>query len=135
LDTIRRMWEAGIWVEVTTLVIPGRNDSEAELRWIAEFLAGISPDIPWHVSRFVPAYKVWDIPPTPVSTLRKAREIGLSVGLHFVYMGNVPGEGEDTFCPSCGKVLIKRYGFYVLKKDLQEGHCPHCGAAIPGVWI
>jgi pyruvate formate lyase activating enzyme len=135
LDTIRRMWEAGIWVEVTTLVIPGRNDSEAELCWIAEFLAGISPDIPWHVSRFVPAYKVWDIPPTPVNTLRKAREIGLSAGLHFVYMGNVPGEGEDTFCPSCGKVLIKRYGFYVLKKDLQEGHCPHCGAAIPGVWI
>jgi len=135
LDTIRRMWEAGIWVEVTTLVIPGRNDSEEELRWIAEFLAGISPDIPWHISRFVPAYKVWDLPSTPVGTLRKAREIGLSAGLHFVYMGNVPGEGEDTFCPSCGKVLIKRYGFYVLKNDLQEGHCPHCGTGIPGVWI
>jgi len=135
LDTIRRMWEAGIWVEVTTLVIPGRNDSEEELRWIAEFLAGISPDIPWHISRFVPAYKVWDLPSTPVGTLRKAREIGLSAGLHFVYMGNVPGEGEDTFCPSCGKVLIKRYGFDVLKNDLQEGHCPHCGTGIPGVWI
>ena len=134
LDTIRRMWEAGIWVEVTTLVIPGRNDSPEELRWIAEFLMGISPDIPWHISRFVPAYKAWDLPPTPVATLRKAREVGLSAGLRFVYLGNVPGEGEDTFCPSCGRVLVRRYGFYVLENAILDGHCPQCGAAIPGIW-
>lgn len=134
LDTIGRMWTAGIWVEVTTLVIPGRNDSEEELRWIAEFLAGISPDIPWHISRFVPAYKAWDLPPTPLATLRRAREIGLSAGLRFVYLGNVPGEGEDTFCPSCGRVLVRRYGFYVLENSILDGHCPRCGAAIPGVW-
>ncbi|MGQ9700731.1 MAG: AmmeMemoRadiSam system radical SAM enzyme [Candidatus Bipolaricaulaceae bacterium] len=134
LETIARMWEAGIWVEVTTLVIPGRNDSEEELRWIAQFLAGISPDIPWHISRFVPAYKVWDLPPTPLTTLRKAQEIGLSAGLHFVYLGNVPGEGEDTFCPSCGRVLVRRHGFFVQKNEIIEGHCPHCGAPIPGIW-
>jgi len=134
LDTIRRMWEAGIWVEVTTLVIPGRNDSPEELRWIAEFLVGVSPDIPWHISRFVPAYKAWDLPPTPIATLRKARETGLSAGLHFVYLGNVPGEGEDTFCPSCGRVLIRRRGFYVLENAILDGHCPRCGAAIPGIW-
>lgn len=134
LDTIAQMWESGIWVEVTTLVIPGRNDSEEELRWIAEFLVGISPDIPWHVSRFVPAYKAWHLPPTSVAVLRRAREIGLSAGLRYVYMGNVPGEGEDTLCPSCGRVLIRRYGFVVLQNDLVEGACPHCGAPIAGVW-
>lgn len=134
LETIARMWEAGIWVEVTTLVIPGRNDSGEELRWIAQFLAGISLDIPWHISRFVPAYKVWDLPPTPLTTLRKAREIGLSAGLRFVYLGNVPGEGEDTFCPSCGRVLVRRRGFFVQKNEIIEGHCPHCGAPIPGIW-
>lgn len=134
LDTIRRMWESGIWVEVTTLVIPGRNDSLEELRWIAEFLVGISPDIPWHISRFVPAYKAWDLPPTALATLRKAREIGFSAGLHFVYLGNVPGEGEDTLCPSCGRVLIRRHGFHVLQNDVLDGHCPTCGTTIPGVW-
>lgn len=135
LETIARMWEAGIWVEVTTLVIPGRNDSEEELRWIAEFLVGISPDIPWHVSRFVPAYKAWNLPPTPVSTLRRAREIGFSAGLRYVYMGNVPGEGEDTICPGCGRTLIRRHGFFVLQNDVTpEGACPHCGASVAGVW-
>ncbi|MCS7240599.1 MAG: AmmeMemoRadiSam system radical SAM enzyme [Candidatus Bipolaricaulota bacterium] len=134
LETIGRLWEAGIWVEVTTLVIPGRNDSEEELRWIAEFLVGISPDIPWHISRFVPAYKVWDLPPTPLSTLRKAREIGLCAGLRFVYLGNVPGEGEDTSCPNCGRNLVRRYGFYVLENHIIDGHCPRCGTAIPGIW-
>ncbi len=134
LDTIAHMWEMGIWVEVTTLVIPGRNDSEAELGWIAEFLAGISPQIPWHISRFVPAYKAWDLPPTPLETLRRAREIGLSAGLHFVYLGNVPGEGEDTLCPSCGHLLLRRRGFSVVKNDILDGHCPRCGAKIPGVW-
>ncbi len=134
LQTIARLHELGVWVEVTTLVIPGRNDSEQELKWIAEFLAGVSPDIPWHVSRFVPAYKVHDRPPTPVATLRRARELGLEAGLKFVYMGNVPGEGEDTLCPGCGQALIRRHGFYVLENKLQDGSCPRCGESIPGVW-
>ncbi|MCX7750285.1 MAG: AmmeMemoRadiSam system radical SAM enzyme [Candidatus Bipolaricaulota bacterium] len=134
LDTIGRMVEAGIWVEVTTLVIPGRNDSEEELRWIAQFLAGLSPDLPWHVSRFVPAYKVQDRPPTPVATLRRAREIGREAGLRYVYLGNVPGEGEDTACPSCGRVVLRRYGFRVLENALVDGRCPGCGEAIAGVW-
>ncbi|MCR4391673.1 MAG: AmmeMemoRadiSam system radical SAM enzyme [Candidatus Acetothermia bacterium] len=135
LDTIAQMVAQGIWVEVTTLVIPGWNDSEQELRWIAEFLFGISPDIPWHVSRFVPAYHVHDRPLTPVPTLRRARDLGREVGLHYVYLGNVPGEGEDTQCPSCGRVLIRRYGFQVLENAVSDGRCPSCGEAIPGVWV
>lgn len=134
LDSIARMVEAGIWVEVTTLVIPGRNDSAEELRWIAQFLAGLSPDLPWHLSRFVPAYKVQDVPPTPLGTLRRAREIGREAGLRYVYLGNVPGEGEDTACPSCGRVLLRRYGFRVVENALADGRCPGCGEAIPGVW-
>lgn len=134
LDSIARMVGLGIWVEVTTLVIPGRNDSEEELRWIAEFLASLSPNIPWHISRFVPAYKVWDRPPTPISTLKRARGIGLSAGLRYVYLGNVPGEGEDTSCPSCQRLLIKRHGFFVLENHIVEGHCPYCGEPIAGVW-
>ncbi len=134
LAAIRNLVSAGMWVEVTTLVIPGRNDSEAELGWIAEFLAGVSPDIPWHVSRFVPSYRVHDRPPTPLSTLLRAREIGREAGLKFVYLGNFPGEGEDTKCPSCGEVLVRRYGFQLVRNAVADGHCPACGAAIPGVW-
>ncbi|MDD3748516.1 MAG: AmmeMemoRadiSam system radical SAM enzyme [Candidatus Bipolaricaulis anaerobius] len=134
LDTIRRMVAQGIWVEVTTLVIPGRNDSDEELGWIAQFLAGVSPDIPWHVSRFVPSYRAQDLPPTPLETLRRARDIGREAGLRFVYLGNFPGEGEDTTCPSCGRLVIRRYGFQIVRNALLEGHCPHCGEAIPGVW-
>ncbi|MCD5407719.1 AmmeMemoRadiSam system radical SAM enzyme [Candidatus Bipolaricaulota bacterium] len=134
LDTIERMVNLGVWVEVTTLVIPGWNDSEEELSWLAEFLRGVSPDIPWHISRFIPAHRVYDRPPTPVGTLKRAREIGLAAGLKYVYLGNVPGEGEDTLCPSCGATLIRRHGFYVLENRLQEGRCPDCGAEIAGVW-
>lgn len=134
LDAIKRMTELGLWVEVTTLVIPGRNDSDEELGWIAQFLAGISPDLPWHVSRFVPSYLVYDVPPTPVATLRRAREIGREAGLRFVYLGNVPGEGEDTACPSCGKTVIRREGFRVVENQLADGRCPGCGEAVAGVW-
>jgi len=134
LDTIERMVSLGVWVEVTTLVIPGWNDSEEELSWLAEFLRGVSPDIPWHISRFIPAYRVYDRPPTPVGTLRRAREIGLSAGLRYVYLGNVPGEGEDTQCPGCGAILIRRHGFYVMENRLQEGRCPDCGTEIAGRW-
>jgi len=131
---LERMVERGVWVEVTTLVIPGRNDSDEELKWIAEFLAGASPDIPWHVSRFVPSYQVHDRPPTPLATLRRARDIGREAGLRFVYLGNYPGEGEDTICPSCGRVVIRRQGFQLIENNLTDGHCPGCGETIPGVW-
>ena len=134
LDTIERMVSLEVWVEVTTLVIPGWNVSEEELSWLAEFLRGVSPDIPWHISRFIPAYRVYDRPPTPVGTLRRAREIGLSAGLRYVYLGNVPGEGEDTQCPGCGAILIRRHGFYVMENRLQEGRCPDCGTEIAGRW-
>ena len=134
LDTIERMVGLGVWVEVTTLVIPGWNDSSRELAWLAEFLSGVSPNIPWHISRFVPAWRATDRPPTPVSTLRRARRIGLEAGLKYVYLGNVPGEGEDTHCPSCGETLIRRHGFYILQNRLREGRCPSCGTEIPGVW-
>jgi pyruvate formate lyase activating enzyme len=133
LETIARLVGMGIWVEVTTLVIPGRNDSDEELGWIAEFLAGVSPDIPWHVSRFVPSYEVHDRPATPLATLRRARDIGQAAGLKFVYLGNFPGEGEDTACPSCGNVVLRRRGFQVIENSLTDGHCP-CGETIPGVW-
>ncbi|MCD6128178.1 AmmeMemoRadiSam system radical SAM enzyme, partial [Candidatus Bipolaricaulota bacterium] len=131
LDTIERMVGLGVWVEVTTLVIPGWNDSSQELAWLAEFLSGVSPNIPWHISRFIPAWRVTDRPPTPVSTLRRARRIGLEAGLKYVYLGNVPGEGEDTHCPSCGETLIRRHGFYILQNRLREGRCPSCGTEIP----
>lgn len=135
LDNIRLMHELGVWVEVTTLIIPGWNDSQAELREIARFIKGVSNSIPWHVTAFYPTYKMMDRPPTPVDILRKAREIGLEEGLRFVYEGNVPGEGgENTYCPSCGEALIERYGFQIVKNNMDDGKCPKCGEKIEGIW-
>ncbi len=134
LDTIELMVKLGVWVEVTTLIIPGWNDSPEELRWLAQFLRGISPAIPWHISRFLPAYQVFDRPPTPVSTLLAARDIGRQAGLQYVYLGNVPGQGEDTLCPDCRAPLIRRHGFQVVENHLTEGRCPACGREIPGRW-
>ncbi len=135
LHSIEQFFRAGVWVEVTTLLIPGLNDSPQALHWTAEAIRGISPVIPWHISRFYPAYRMLDRPPTPVATLEKAQRIGEDVGLRYVYMGNVPGQGEDTNCPSCGEVVVKRRGFLVRTNSLQEGHCPSCGAEIDGVWF
>ena len=135
LDSIKLMHELGIWVEVTTLIIPGWNDSEAELREIAKFIKSVSSSIPWHVTAFHPTYKMLDRPPTPVSILRRAREIGYEEGLRFVYEGNVPGEGgENTYCPGCNELLIKRYGFTILENRMDNGRCPKCGETIEGVW-
>jgi pyruvate formate lyase activating enzyme len=135
LETIRKWRAFGMWIEVTTLVIPGLNDSDEELTNIAKFIRDVDPDIPWHVSRFHPAYRMTDRPATPVETIRKARKIGLDAGLRFVYAGNVPGdEGEQTACPSCGKVVIERYGFEVIRNELNRGVCPTCGTAVAGVW-
>lgn len=134
LDTIKLMKELGIWVEVTTLVIPNYNDSEAFLQWVAEFIKSIDPSIPWHVTQFYPTYKLLDQPRTPISTLRRAREIGLKAGLKYVYEGNVPGEGgENTYCPECGELLIERFGYILTKVKMKHSTCTKCGARIAGV--
>nr|WP_051463170.1 AmmeMemoRadiSam system radical SAM enzyme [Deferrisoma camini] len=135
LDTIAELVRRGVWVEVTTLLIPGRNDSDDELREAARFLRGLSPDIPWHVTGFFPTYRLTDAPPTPAATLIRAWEIGLEEGLRFVYTGNRPGHGgEDTVCPSCGAVVLGRLGYAVTARNLDpEGRCRRCGAAVPGL--
>ncbi len=134
LDSIQGMRDLGIWVEVTTLVIPQVNDSEEELRETAEFIAGLDKNIPWHVSRFHPDYKFNSYPATPESTLRKAQEIGYKAGLKFVYAGNVSGWGNDTYCPDCKKILVKREGFSVLENNITRGRCLFCNTVIPGVF-
>ncbi len=135
LDSMKTMKRLGIWLEVTTLVIPGLNDDPAEIRDAAAFVAQeLGPETPWHISRFYPAYKMLDRPPTPVETLNHAKEIGLSEGLKFIYVGNAPDAGtHDTVCPECGHVLIRRHGFGVLANHVRDGHCPDCGAPVAGI--
>jgi pyruvate formate lyase activating enzyme len=137
LESIERIKAMGFWIEVVTLVIPGHNDTDAELGDIARFLAGVSPDIPWHVTAFHPDYRMTDPPRTPVETLIRAYDIGKAAGLKFVYPGNLPGEvgdRENTRCPACGELLIRRYGFYVKENRMAASCCPKCRTAIPGVW-
>ncbi len=135
LDTLKLYRELKIWLEVTTLVIPGENDSDEDLGGCARFIAEqLGRDVPWHVSGFRPTYLLTERPRTPPETLRRARRIGLEAGLQFVYEGNIPGEGEDTLCPGCGKTVIARYGYTVRENRLRDGHCPDCQAAVPGVW-
>ncbi len=134
LETIRLLKALGVWVETTTLIIPGLNDGDEELRNIARFIKGVGAEIPWHVTQFYPTYELLDKPRTPVSTLRRARDIGKEEGLHYVYEGNVPGEGgENTYCHSCGALLIERYGLELIRNRLQDGTCPECGSGIKGV--
>ncbi|HTF99448.1 MAG TPA: AmmeMemoRadiSam system radical SAM enzyme [Nitrospirota bacterium] len=134
LDAIKLYRELGIWAEITTLIIPGYNDAEEDLRGIARFIRSVGDDVPWHVSRFHPTYKLLDSNATPQSTLRRAREIGLAEGLHYVYEGNIPGEGEDTVCPKCGAVVLKRMGYRVISSAVSAGKCMRCGSEISGVW-
>ncbi|WP_224982513.1 AmmeMemoRadiSam system radical SAM enzyme [Geomonas agri] len=136
LDCIRDYKRQGIWVELTTLVIPNRNDSEEELRELARFIADeVGVETPWHVTQFYPTHRLTDQPRTPVETLQKARRIGQEAGLRFVYQGNVPAEGgENSYCSFCGALLIKRLGYLVEKNLLSNGTCPGCGAVIEGVW-
>jgi len=134
LKMIELMKELDVWLEVTTLIIPGLNDGEQELRDIARFVKGVGAEVPWHVSQFYPAYKLMDRPVTPVATVRRAREIGMEEGLYYVYEGNVPGEGgENTYCYACGAVLIKRYGLSLRQNRLRDGKCPECGTTIEGI--
>ena len=136
-ETLKLMKKLGIFVEVTTLLIPGLNDDKKELEKLALFLVkSLGPETPWHVSAFYPTYKLTDRPPTPVETLVMAREIGRKAGLKYVYTGNVPGEsGEKTFCYKCGKILIDRWGFYIRENLTENGRCPNCGAKIDGVGL
>jgi pyruvate formate lyase activating enzyme len=138
LDTIKRVKEMGIWLEVVTLVVPGFNDSTAELWEAAQFLAGISLDIPWHVTAFHPDYKMSNTDNTPASTLLRAAEIGREAGLHYVYAGNLPGrvdEYETTFCPKCNTALVKRRGYFIQGVSITpSGTCPRCGTAVAGIW-
>lgn len=134
LDSLRQMKELGIWLEVTTLIVPGINDDPQELKELAEFLVGqLGADTPWHISRFFPHYKMRQTPPTPVKTLHRAEEIGRAAGLRHIYLGNV-AEETNTFCPDCVKLLIRRVGFGVIENRIQaDGTCPDCGATIAGV--
>jgi pyruvate formate lyase activating enzyme len=132
LDSIRRMVERGVWVEVTTLLIPGRNDSDEELRGLTRFLVSVNPDIPWHVSRFHPTYRMTDVPPTPVGSIERALRIGREEGLRFVYGGNVVGhDSESTLCPSCNERVIERRGFAISRTRLDGNKCRTCGTEIP----
>jgi len=135
LDSIRRMKALGIWVEVTTLLIPDLNDSDDELKDIAGFIHEVDPGIPWHISRFHPTYRMLDRPVTPVESIQKACRIGLETGLRYVYSGNVPGEErENTFCYACGALLIHRWGFQVSSNRITQGKCPECEAEQDGIW-
>lgn len=133
LDTIRNYCELGIWIEITTLIIPSHNDSDDQLIGIAKFIAGLNADIPWHISAFYPMHKLTNVPPTPLEVIKKAKEIGLAQGLNHIYMGNV-NERSDTICPECRAVLIERGRFRILSNQMDRGRCPKCHTEIAGVW-
>jgi len=134
LDSLKAMKRLGVWVEVTTLVVPGLNDDPEELRDAARFVAQeLGVETPWHISRFFPTYQMTDAPPTPVSTLLRAQEIGLEEGLRYIFVGNVRGEA-NTVCHECGRTLIRRSGYWILENRVRpDGTCPDCGAAVAGV--
>jgi pyruvate formate lyase activating enzyme len=124
------------WLEVATLVVPTLNDDDASLKTMADWIArNLGPETPWHLERFVPQYRLKDLPETPQAALEKARRIGRDAGLKFVYISNLaPHEGNHTYCPSCRRTVIKRLGFKVLENALAAGRCPHCKHPLPGLW-
>jgi pyruvate formate lyase activating enzyme len=133
LDSIKLHKELGIWIEITTLVIPDLNDSDEELRQIARFIHDeVGEGIPWHVSAFRPTYKLTDKPSTPVSTLERAQKIGHEAGLRYVYLGNV-GKGENTYCYNCGTLIIQRWGFHSTKNEIKNNLCYKCNTKIDGI--
>lgn len=137
LDTIRMVHERGFWLEIVTLLVPGFNDSADEIKAAADFIASVSPDIPWHVTAFHQDYKMTGSDNTSVDTLIRAAETGCEAGLNFVYAGNLPGrvgKYENTYCAGCQAMLIERYGFRVLKNRIIGGACPECKRAVPGRW-
>jgi len=135
LESLKKMKEKGIWVEITTLLIPTLNDSEEELKDIAGFIAGLGTETPWHISRFHPQYKMQNLPITPLASLHRAVQIGKEAGLKYVYSGNVPGDqGENTYCSKCGNLLIERYGFRIVGLNLKGDQCNQCGTRLEGVF-
>lgn len=137
LNALKVLKEEGVWIEITTLLIPGANDSDEEItklcRWVKENLGA---DTPIHFSRFFPMYRLTNLSPTPIKTLYRARDIAKKEGLNFIYIGNVPIKvgGENTQCPHCGKTIIQRMGYTVIKNNIKDGRCKFCGEKIPGVW-
>ena len=138
LETVRMVHEMGFWMEIVTLLIPGFNDSDEEVREAARFLAGVSRDVPWHLTAFHPDYKMTGPESTGPRTLLRAAEIGREEGLRFVYCGNLPGrvgDSENTLCPNCRKPLVRRYGYDILECTLTtEGTCQDCATPVPGIW-
>jgi pyruvate formate lyase activating enzyme len=138
LATIRRLHDLGFWVEIVTLLIRGFNDSEDELRRLTEFLASVSPEIPWHVTAFHGDYKMMDPPDTTAADLLRAAEVGKAAGLKFIYAGNLPGQVgnlENTYCSACGDLLIERWGYFIRAYRISaQGCCPTCAHAVPGRW-
>jgi pyruvate formate lyase activating enzyme len=129
------MKKKGIWVEVTTLIIPTLNDDDGELKDIAAFIRSLGEDVPWHVSRFHPRYRIQDLSATPVKTIHRAMEIGLETGLKHVYSGNVPGQGgENTQCGKCGNLLIGRQGYFITANNLKGSKCSYCGTTLAGIF-
>ena len=134
LESIELMKKLGIWIEVTTLVVPGQNDSQEELVEIANFLARLDTSIPWHISRFYPQYKMEDLESTPIEIINQAYEIGKNAGLRYVYLGNV-GKGNNTYCYRCHRLLIERFDFSIEAYQVKEGRCPDCSSSIDGVGL
>jgi pyruvate formate lyase activating enzyme len=134
LDSIRLLHDAGVWIEITTLVIPGENDTPGELSGIAKFIATVDKNIPWHVSRFHPDYRFNSYPVTPDATLRIAQDLGKGHGLRYIYAGNVSGWGQETLCAQCGRPLIKRAGFDITETHIFDNKCKFCTARLPGVF-
>ena len=134
LDSMKKIKQLGIWLEVTSLLIPGVNDDPAEIEDMAYFVADeLGKDTPWHISRFFPQYQMTDTPPTPFKTLRLAYDVGKQAGLHYVYMGNIGGE-SNTLCPHCQTLLVQRENYRIRQNTVQGGKCPQCGQTIAGVW-
>jgi pyruvate formate lyase activating enzyme len=136
LRSIKQVAKSGIHLEIVNLVVPALNDSDKMLQGLVDWVMGeLGPDVPIHFTAFHPDYQLQNLPPTPVATLERARNLALSKGIHYPFVGNVPGHpGDNTYCPSCGKILIRRQGFFVAEMNIKNGKCKFCGRAIAGVW-
>ena len=136
LETLKTIKEEGVWLEITNLIIPNFNDDPQKIKemciWIKE---NLGDEVPLHFSRFVPNFKLQNLPPTPIEKLEEAYRIAKGVGLKYVYIGNVPGhKGENTYCPNCGKIVVKRIGYEILENNIKDGKCKFCGYKIAGRW-
>ena len=137
LDNLKKIKQSDIWLEVTSLIIPGINDDQNEIRDMANFVAAeLGLDVPWHISRFFPAYKMREVPATPLKTLKMAKKTGHEAGLNYVYPGNLWNDRNmDTLCPECGKILIERSNFGIIKNNIQDHRCTDCGMKIAGIGL